>query len=152
LSGTPSGWAQIAVNLIGNAIKFTERGEVALEASVETADERHTTLHFVVRDTGVGIPRAKHRAIFGAFAQADASTTRRYGGTGLGLTISARLVQMMGGKIWVESDPGQGSQFHFTAQFGVVSSQVVPGSGEGAPLCGAAPGPAWSKWRQSVPS
>jgi len=140
--GDPIRLGQIAVNLIGNAIKFTERGEVALEASVETADERHTTLHFVVRDTGVGIPRAKHRAIFGAFAQADASTTRRYGGTGLGLTISARLVQMMGGKIWVESDPGQGSQFHFTAQFGVVSSQVVPGSGEGAPLCGAAPGPA----------
>ena len=131
--GDPARLRQIAVNLIGNAIKFTERGAVALEASVETADDRRTTLHFVVRDSGVGIPLDKHRAIFGAFAQADASTTRRYGGTGLGLTISARLVQLMGGKIWVESELGVGSRFHFTAQFGVARSQADPGRGGGCP-------------------
>ena len=131
--GDPARLRQIAVNLIGNAIKFTERGAVALEASVETADDRRTTLHFVVRDSGVGIPPDKHRAIFGAFAQADASTTRRYGGTGLGLTISARLVQLMGGKIWVESELGVGSRFHFTAQFGVARSQADPGRGGGCP-------------------
>ncbi len=101
---------QIVVNLAGNAIKFTSRGEVALEVSAENAP----LLHFVVRDTGIGIPEEKQALIFDAFSQADSSTTRRFGGTGLGLTISARLAAAMGGKIWVESEMGKGSCFHFT--------------------------------------
>ena len=117
--GDPTRLRQITVNLVANAIKFTERGEVALEVSAEERKQDQVTLHFVVRDTGIGIPREKQEAIFAAFTQADASTTRRYGGTGLGLTISMRLVQMLGGRLWVESDPGQGSRFHFTVRFEV---------------------------------
>jgi signal transduction histidine kinase/DNA-binding response OmpR family regulator/ligand-binding sensor domain-containing protein len=108
---------QITVNLVANAIKFTDRGEVALEVTAEERTQDQVTLHFVVRDTGIGIPREKQQAIFAAFTQADASTTRRYGGTGLGLTISMRLVHMLGGRLWVESDPGLGSRFHFTVRF-----------------------------------
>jgi signal transduction histidine kinase/DNA-binding response OmpR family regulator len=110
---------QILLNLTGNAIKFTERGEVVVSAWVEkdeqadAAPDKRFRLHFVVRDTGIGIPKEKQSLIFQAFSQADGSTTRRYGGTGLGLTISARLVEMMGGQIWVESEPGKGSAFHF---------------------------------------
>jgi signal transduction histidine kinase/CheY-like chemotaxis protein len=105
---------QVVVNLIGNAIKFTDRGEVALKVGVESEDGSFCLLHFSVSDTGVGIPPEKHKLIFDPFSQADSSTTRKYGGTGLGLTISARLVTMMGGKIWVESEVGRGTQFHFT--------------------------------------
>jgi signal transduction histidine kinase/CheY-like chemotaxis protein len=119
--GDPARLRQIAVNLIANAIKFTEEGEVALEVTTETSREQETMLHFVVRDTGIGIPPEKREAIFEAFTQVDSSTARKYGGTGLGLTISARLVQAMGGRIWVESEPGRGSRFHFTARFGVSS-------------------------------
>ena len=115
--GDPTRLRQITVNLVANAIKFTERGEVALQVTAEERAENQVTLHFVVRDTGIGIPREKQEAIFAAFTQADASTTRRYGGTGLGLTISMRLVQMLGGRLWVESDPGHGSRFHFTVRF-----------------------------------
>jgi signal transduction histidine kinase/CheY-like chemotaxis protein len=110
---------QIVLNLLGNAIKFTERGEVALHASVEETSGREAVLHFVVADTGIGIPIEKQATIFAPFTQADASTTRRYGGTGLGLTISVRLVELMQGRIWVESESGRGSRFHFTARCGV---------------------------------
>jgi PAS domain S-box-containing protein len=106
---------QVLVNLVGNAIKFTERGEVVLNVGCDRQTAEEVCLHAAVRDTGIGIPADKQGAIFEAFVQADSSTTRRYGGTGLGLTISARLVEMMGGRIWVESEVGKGSTFHFTA-------------------------------------
>ena len=123
---------QVLINLVGNAVKFTDRGEVVLEAEVESATDcsaggaagrrgaaGQVCLHFAVSDTGPGIPRDKQRLIFGAFAQADSSMARRFGGTGLGLAISARLVELMGGRIWVESEVGKGSTFHFTACFGL---------------------------------
>jgi CheY-like chemotaxis protein len=123
LEGDPNRLRQIIVNLVGNAIKFTEQGEVVvhveLEPSVSKARNGEVVLHFSVRDTGIGIPPDKQQMIFEAFAQADMATTRTYGGTGLGLAISSQLVEMMGGRIWVESDPGKGSTFHFTARFGV---------------------------------
>jgi signal transduction histidine kinase/DNA-binding response OmpR family regulator len=107
---------QVITNLLGNALKFTERGEVGLRVSGEVPDGDGVTLHFVVTDTGIGIPAEKQHLIFEAFSQADASMARKYGGTGLGLTISSRLVAMLGGRIWVESEQGRGSSFHFTAQ------------------------------------
>jgi two-component system, sensor histidine kinase and response regulator len=119
---------QVLTNLLGNAIKFTEEGHVLLRISEGSRDDRCTTLHFVVSDTGVGIPREKHATIFEAFSQADGSTTRRFGGTGLGLTISARLVTMMGGRIWVESAEGAGSAFHFTASFERSEGPATAGS------------------------
>ncbi|HXS95626.1 MAG TPA: ATP-binding protein [Candidatus Limnocylindrales bacterium] len=105
---------QVIVNLVGNAIKFTERGEVSVRVEVASYDGEECRLHFAVRDTGIGIPLDKQKVIFEAFAQGDGSVTRRFGGTGLGLTISSRLVRMMNGEIWVESAPGEGSCFHFT--------------------------------------
>ena len=114
VKGDPTRLRQILNNLVGNAIKFTDRGEVALCVTAADFDEKRVRLQFVVSDTGVGVPRGKQLLIFEAFSQADASTTRRYGGTGLGLTISSRLVQMMGGRISVESEPGCGSRFQFT--------------------------------------
>jgi PAS domain S-box-containing protein len=107
---------RIVVNLVGNAIKFTERGDVVLSASVESHSDTAVVLHFSVADTGIGIPAEKQRRIFEAFGQADTSTTRKYGGTGLGLSISKQLVELMGGRIWVQSELGRGSTFHFTAQ------------------------------------
>ena len=107
---------QIVINLVGNAIKFTEKGEVVLEVSRETETESGVVLHFAVRDTGIGIPKQKLSIVFEAFEQADTGTTRRYGGTGLGLAISRRLTEFMGGRIWVESEEGCGSTFHFTAR------------------------------------
>jgi PAS domain S-box-containing protein len=112
----PTRLRQIVVNLMGNAIKFTERGEVSVTVALDSAADDNLWLHFSVRDTGLGIPLEKQKLIFEAFSQVDSSTTRKFGGTGLGLTISSRLVGLMGGKIWVESDPGKGSTFHFTAQ------------------------------------
>lgn len=123
LIGDPSRLRQILVNLIGNAIKFTERGEVVVEVECELREETSILLHFSVRDTGIGIPDQKQKLIFEAFGQADSSTTRRFGGTGLGLAISMQLVQMMGGSIWVDSEVGRGTTFHFTAEFGVSKKQ-----------------------------
>ena len=115
---------RIVVNLVGNAIKFTESGEVVLNASVESRTNEDVVLHFSVTDTGIGIPQEKQKAIFEAFAQGDASTTRKYGGTGLGLSISSQLSELMGGRIWLESEPGRGSAFHFTVRMGLQPSVV----------------------------
>ncbi len=105
---------QVLINLLTNAIKFTEEGSVTTLVSVKDSQQQKVTLHFQVRDTGIGIPPEKQAKIFESFAQADTSTTRQYGGTGLGLSISSKLVELMEGKIWVESQPGVGSTFHFT--------------------------------------
>jgi signal transduction histidine kinase/CheY-like chemotaxis protein len=119
LVGDLSRLRQIIVNLIGNAIKFTERGTVSLRVGVDSRTPAELQLHFIVADTGVGIALEKQKLIFDAFSQADGSTARKFGGTGLGLSICSQLVELMGGKIWVESSLGQGSCFHFTAVLGV---------------------------------
>ena len=114
IDADPNRLSQIVTNLIGNALKFTREGEVELSIDLANVPSDGLNLHFSVRDTGIGIPAERQESIFEAFSQADTSTTRMYGGTGLGLTISSRLVKMMGGKMWVESEPGEGSVFHFT--------------------------------------
>jgi len=108
---------QVLLNLLGNAIKFTQEGSVTLEALLDSEDANSVRLRFWVQDTGPGIPADKQKLIFEAFSQADGSITRKHGGTGLGLTISSRLVKMMDGRIWVESEPGLGTTFYFTARF-----------------------------------
>jgi PAS domain S-box-containing protein len=123
--GDPVRFKQIVTNLVGNAIKFTERGHVVVSVREEARSEGVTTVRVIVTDTGIGIPADKQRAIFDAFQQADGSITRRYGGTGLGLAISATLVQMMGGRIWVESELGAGSRFIFTADFDVAARNAL---------------------------
>jgi two-component system, sensor histidine kinase and response regulator len=115
---------QMLVNLVGNAIKFTGEGQVAVKVEVESTHSQNTVLHFVVADTGIGIPKDKQKAIFESFTQADSSTTREFGGTGLGLTITSRLAAMMGGRIWLESEPGKGSEFHFTVSVGAGTEQI----------------------------
>jgi signal transduction histidine kinase/CheY-like chemotaxis protein/HPt (histidine-containing phosphotransfer) domain-containing protein len=117
LIGDPLRLRQVLVNLIGNAIKFTQKGEVVVRAEAEPMDGGRVRIHFSVRDTGIGIPRQRQQEIFKSFTQADCSSTRRFGGTGLGLAICSRLVAMMGGHIRVDSEPGEGSTFHFTAVF-----------------------------------
>ncbi|MFH1135232.1 MAG: ATP-binding protein [Pseudomonadota bacterium] len=114
---------QVLFNLIGNAIKFTEKGEVKVDAAAENSTPDKIEVHFTVEDTGIGIPAPKQLEIFDPFTQADSSTTRLYGGTGLGLAISRKLVETMGGVIWVESEEGRGSVFHFTAPFTKISPQ-----------------------------
>jgi CheY-like chemotaxis protein/HPt (histidine-containing phosphotransfer) domain-containing protein len=119
----------VIVNLLGNAIKFTEQGEVSLEATADERTDRDVLVHFAVRDTGIGIAPDKHTAIFDAFEQADNTMTRRFGGTGLGLAISSRLVHLMNGRIWLDSDVGSGSTFHCTARFALDRS-VTENDGE----------------------
>jgi CheY-like chemotaxis protein len=119
LTGDPSRLRQVINNLVGNAVKFTENGEVGLEVESQSSAEGRVTLRFAARDTGIGIAPEKQQSIFEPFVQADGSITRKYGGTGLGLTISSRLVELMGGRLTVESRLGQGSTFHFSASFGL---------------------------------
>ena len=128
LIGDPGRLGQVLTNLVGNAVKFTERGEISVEVARESESGGQVRLHFTVWDTGIGIPAERHAGIFDAFNQGDNSTTRRYGGTGLGLTISRRLVAAMGGRIWLDSTPGVGSTFHFDALFslGSPSNQPIP--------------------------
>ncbi len=116
--GDPGRLRQVLVNLVSNALKFTEKGEVTIDVRIENSPSDNVCLHFAVSDTGIGIPPEKITQIFEPFKQADGSTTRQYGGTGLGLAICARLVKMMNGHLWVNSRVGEGSTFHFTAEFG----------------------------------
>jgi signal transduction histidine kinase len=116
VAGDASRLQQVLTNLVGNAIKFTKRGRVAVRIEVESRLPSAVVLHFSVTDTGIGIPIDRQRAVLNAFTQADGSTTRRYGGTGLGLTISRNLVAMMDGRLWLESEEGRGSTFHFTTK------------------------------------
>ncbi|MFA6920566.1 MAG: PAS domain S-box protein [Gallionella sp.] len=126
LSGDPGRLRQVVVNLVGNAIKFTATGEVEMNVrQMPNAPEGCVRLHFSVRDTGIGIPREKFQTIFESFSQADTSTTRRYGGTGLGLTISAQLVHLMGGQIGLDSIVGHGSNFHFTLDLPMLSGSPL---------------------------
>jgi PAS domain S-box-containing protein len=119
---------QVVINLIGNAIKFTDQGEVALNIHVEAEEGDDRIIHFTVSDTGIGIPPEKQKLIFQPFSQADTSTTRKYGGTGLGLTISKRLVGLMDGNMWVESKVGRGTQFHFTARLKTSEKPIAVGT------------------------
>ena len=117
LLGDPARLRQVILNLVGNAVKFTDQGEIILDLVASEATADAVVTHLTIKDTGIGIPPEKQETIFQAFSQADNSTSRRFGGTGLGLAVSAQLVSLMGGKIWVESRPGQGSRFHFTTRF-----------------------------------
>ena len=117
--GDPGRLRQILLNLVGNAIKFTERGEITVRLAVDAVEGQQVTIRFSVSDTGIGIATDKQTHIFDAFAQEDGSTTRKYGGTGLGLTISSRLVELMGGRIGIDSEPGRGSTFFFSVALGI---------------------------------
>jgi two-component system sensor histidine kinase/response regulator len=126
VQGDPMRLRQIVINLAGNAIKFTKQGEVSVTVERLPSADAQPFVRFIVSDTGVGIPKEKHEQIFEAFSQADSSTTREFGGTGLGLSISARLVKLMQGEIWLESTPGKGSKFFFTARFAVAGAADTP--------------------------
>ena len=126
VTGDPARLRQILVNLVGNALKFTPAGGVEVRTTLESSDEREIRVRFAVSDTGIGIPVEKHSVIFQPFAQADGSMTRKYGGTGLGLSISMRLVELMGGKMWLVSEPGNGSTFHFSVCFARPESEPHP--------------------------
>jgi PAS domain S-box-containing protein len=123
--GDPTRLRQALVNLVGNAIKFTEHGVIVVDVQTQEVLQESVELHFRVQDSGIGIENDKQKMIFEAFTQADSSTTRKYGGTGLGLSITSRLVELMSGRIWVESVPGQGSTFHFTAKFGLPRAETA---------------------------
>ena len=125
LQGDPVRLRQVIVNLAGNAIKFTEEGQVAVAVAIEEEEDTSVVLHFTVADTGIGISPDQTDKIFDSFRQADGSSKRKYGGTGLGLAISKQLVKIMGGRIWVESEPGKGSTFHFTARFGFSGEEAT---------------------------
>jgi signal transduction histidine kinase/CheY-like chemotaxis protein/HPt (histidine-containing phosphotransfer) domain-containing protein len=137
--GDPNRLRQIIVNLVGNALKFTDRGGITVRIVEESREARQIAVHFMVSDTGIGIPPDRQSSVFQAFTQVDDSTTRKYGGTGLGLTICRQLVEMMGGRIWVESRLGEGSTFHFTAKFGLDARKTLaengaaPAAGKNAP-------------------
>jgi len=124
--GDPGRLRQVIVNLVGNAIKFTERGQILVQVEMMSKTATDLVLHYFVSDSGMGIPADKQQAIFEPFKQADGSTTRRFGGTGLGLTISSTLVELMGGRIWLESEPLEGSTFHFTAHLGITDARPEP--------------------------
>ena len=126
LLGDPGRLRQVVLNLAGNAIKFTERGEVVLDAEVASEDDDDVWIRFAVRDTGIGVPADKRDQIFAPFTQADSSTTRRFGGSGLGLAIATQLVELMGGTLAVDSEVGRGSTFHFTARFERVRGAAEP--------------------------
>jgi PAS domain S-box-containing protein len=136
VKGDPGRLRQVLLNLVGNALKFTAEGEVGVRVMVDAIEEKGSILHFIVFDSGVGIAPDKFEMIFDSFNQADASTTRQFGGTGLGLTISRRLVQLMGGGMWVESELGAGSRFHFTvrlvpeARSPVIPKDTLPEKGD----------------------
>ncbi|HOW55129.1 MAG TPA: ATP-binding protein [Syntrophorhabdaceae bacterium] len=125
LKGDPGRLRQVLLNLIGNAVKFTEEGGIRIEAALAGKDLSAATIQFSINDTGIGIPEEKIDGIFEKFTQADPSTTRKYGGTGLGLTISQHLVELMGGKIWVSSTPGVGSTFYFTVLLGIEDERTA---------------------------
>jgi signal transduction histidine kinase/CheY-like chemotaxis protein len=125
LLGDPGRLRQVVVNLVGNAIKFTEQGEILMSVTQEAESSGTVELHFAVKDTGIGIPADKVQKIFEPFSQADGSTARKYGGTGLGLTICTKLVDMMKGRIWVESEEGKGATFHFTVSLGIQEKSTL---------------------------
>lgn len=124
--GDPHRLRQVLTNVVNNAVKFTSEGRVGVLVDLDVQNETHVTLRFSVEDTGIGVPAARRQAIFEAFTQADGSDTRRFGGTGLGLTIAAQLVSLMGGRIWVESEEGAGSTFRFVARFGIAPGHALP--------------------------
>ncbi|MBI5184378.1 MAG: response regulator [Nitrospinae bacterium] len=139
LAGDPARLRQILHNLIGNAVKFTEKGEILLKADLDSLEKGLAVVHFLVKDTGIGVPRDFQKKIFDRFTQADGASTRRYGGTGLGTTISKQIVEMMGGKIWLESEPGKGSEFHFSIPFAMMEREKRTEERQTAPMP-AAPG------------
>lgn len=127
--GDPNRVRQIIVNLVGNAVKFTTQGEIVVDLGLESCAGQQGMIHGVVRDTGIGIPQEKLSTVFEAFRQTDSSTTRRFGGTGLGLSISVQLVELMGGRMWVESELGKGSEFHFVIPLEFVAETASEGDG-----------------------
>ena len=130
--GDPARLKQILVNLVGNAIKFTEKGEIMIDVRVLESDGEAATIQLFVKDTGIGIPESKFNTLFESFSQVDASTTRKYGGSGLGLAISYQLSRMMGGKMWLESAPNEGSTFYFTIRVGLSEPWKLPEGGHPA--------------------